>query len=568
MIRKTLFVGLLFAAAVAIHCGGGSRDPQVIRLADRSVPLSEIVGDYDRLNGAGAWTAATPDNRHNFVQVYARKELLVRKAREQCGPEFPAREKLLYEQWLDGREPEVYWEAVLSSTAYSSQARDSMIAVRGRQRQFSHVSGQSEADIRAIHARVLAGEDLAAVAREYEGARGISLYEGLWLDRSELPLQMGDVLFSMEQVGQLSAPFRSDRYGWHILRFDGERQIDPAKENETEEVMAARFLDGQRLRHEQEIRDKYKFELVAGNVGIVRERFAAFYDSLTGGNIKQFSADLGRLYGPVHRFTAEELALPIVTWNNGAWNIGDYVRSLSATHLFFWPGTGSEFHVGQRILRRMEQWAARQEAAASGVLEGPSFVAEKQRKRDELLLDCFYRETILTHEFNLKEEDVEAYWREHQEEYRSADEVTFGFIYFPADLKDLAGQAYTRLQAGERWEEIGAEMLAKDRRIVHQPMIAPSQKQGAAYPSIEDLALTLDVREDGSPLVSEPIEIDGDWVVLKIFARERPYVLEFAEAETRANRDLLASHMEQMLLGLLEGYEKEYRMVIDWKAIE
>jgi hypothetical protein len=567
--RKILgCVSLLLAAVTLIHCAG-NRDPKVIELKDRSVPLSEIVREYDRLSPANPWATASPEERKKFVETYARKELLVKTARDKCGPDLPAREALLMERWLDGREVERYWTKVQEAEKFSQHVRDSMDAVHAQQRLFSHVTCEREEDIRAIYARIQNGEDFAAVGKEFDrNSEEISFHENLWLERSEMPLEMGDVLFSMEKPGQISEPFPSARYGWHIIRYESERRQEPEAVDSTAVAMAEqRFRQAVQMRHEQQLRDKYGFEVVMENVKVIQGRFAPYWDSLTGGNPQQFTADFGKLHGPLHRFSEEELALPIVRMKGGGWTIRDYINSLSTTHIFFWPGTGTEARIAKRILRRMEQWGLRQEAAAAGIPTAPDFVQEKQRKRDELLLDWFFRENIQSHDYAIPREELETYWREHQEKYWSPNLVTYGFIWFPAAKKELARQAYDRLQKGERWEEVGADMVARDQRIVHEAMQGPTDS--GTYPTVTREAQKFNVKADGSPFIPEPFEVRaGDWLLLKIFARQQPYMLDFAAAEEQVRRDVTGVHMEARVVELLEEYGKEQGLQINWKAIE
>jgi len=568
MAGKRMLVAISLVAALALQCGREAKDPEVITLAGRSVLLSTIVRDYDRLNEANPWSVASPEERGRFVETYARKEVLLQKAREQCGPDLPDREQRLFNRWLDQREADALWSVVLDAKGFDQQRQDSIRAVKSVQRQFSHVNTLFEKDVRAIYARVQAGEDFAKVCREADAAsEQISYFENLSHDRSEMPLEMADVLFALEKPGQISEPFPSARYGWHLIRFDGERTIDPSLDEKAQEKAEMSYRQGRQFREEQRIRDKYRFEIVSSeNVSVMQKGFAPFYDSLTGGNTKQFTVDFGRLRMPFANYTAEELARPLVRWQGGAWTIRDYLESLQSVHLYFWPSTGDQAAVGQRVLRRMEQWAARQEAAEKGLLSTEQFLADKQRKLDELTLDCFYGRSIQDYDFQVTVEQVQAYWQERKEKYMSPDEVTFGFIYFPGELRELATQGYQRLQQGAAWEEVGAQMARRDRRIVFEALMTPAKEY--SYPDVRDQALKFDVRPDGSPFVAEPIEVRGDWLLLKIFTRSRPVVLDFQGAAEQAHRDLVGERMEERLLSLLDEFSKEYGLKINQKAIE
>ncbi len=565
--RKLILVVLALAVVFMSGCGG-NRDPQVITLKDRTVRLSEIVSEYDRLKPDLPWASASPEERLKFIETVAQKEVLVKVVRDKYGDQLPAREAQLFERWLEGREVERYWAKINEAAEFSSARQDSMKKLTHVQRQFTNVTSHDEDLIRAIFARVRAGEDLVAVGRKFEAdTKRVSVFEDIWADRAEMPVEYGDVLFSMNEQGEVSEPSSSMRYGWFIMRYEGERDRAPAMDQTTAEIAAQRFYDAVKTRKELEIDKKYGFRLAEENVSLVRERFAPYWDSLTGGNPQRFSVDLGLLRGPVHLFTPEERARPLIQWNGGAWTLNDYVNSLNTANLFYWPGQGDDATIRRRILRRMEQWALRQEAQASGVLAGDDFEVEKQRKRQELLLDAFFQENVQMYDYGLTREEVERYWEQHQDKYWSKDLATYGFIWFPSRFQELARQTSERLQRGARWEEVGAEMIRRDPSIKHEPMLGPTDT--GVYPDVTAEALKLHMPPDGKPFVADPIQVaNGDWLILKMFAREEPYQLDFAAAEEDVRIDLTGEKMDERIKQLIDQYSKELSLKIDTKAIQ
>jgi peptidyl-prolyl cis-trans isomerase SurA len=122
---------------------------------------------------------------------------------------------------------------------------------------------QARDKARAIHARLVAGEDFAAVARETSDDATTRNAGG---DMGWFPLQAwGSAVasaLSALQDGELSEPFSSE-VGWHIIQRQGVREQDITEEsrrNAARETIGRRKADEEFERFLRQLRDEAYIE--------------------------------------------------------------------------------------------------------------------------------------------------------------------------------------------------------------------------------------------------------------------------------------------------------------------
>jgi hypothetical protein len=139
--------GIVLVAGVSAGCG---REPAVITLEGRQVPLNEVVFEYDRLNGLGEWEKASDDVRRAFVDTYAKKEVIVREALSVYGGQLPAEQAKQLERDRDRRAHELFMQAQSADVTVTPGEVDSLVDLMRVQRRISDISCKSEADAKEI----------------------------------------------------------------------------------------------------------------------------------------------------------------------------------------------------------------------------------------------------------------------------------------------------------------------------------------------------------------------------------------------------------------------------------
>ena len=179
-----------------------------------------------------------------------------------------------------GWRPAAEWPSLFSDAAMSLQAGDisdpirasngfhilKMIDRRGdavqlvTQYQTRHLLIQpdpllDDKDARALadtlRARIMAGEEMAALAREFSDDPGSASNGGDlgWVTPGEMVQEFDDRMTNLP-VGQLSTPFRSE-FGWHILRVEDTRTTDMS--DQFRKLRARQVLHQRRFAEELEI---------------------------------------------------------------------------------------------------------------------------------------------------------------------------------------------------------------------------------------------------------------------------------------------------------------------------
>jgi len=123
---------------------------------------------------------------------------------------------------------------------------------------------EAESTIRDLYARIVGGEDFAALAREYSedtysAPNGGSLG---WMESNAYGPQIQGVIDGM-QPGQVAPPFQSQA-GWHVFRLDQRREVDKAAEqqrNQARDTIFARKAEETYEMWLRQIRDEAYVEI-------------------------------------------------------------------------------------------------------------------------------------------------------------------------------------------------------------------------------------------------------------------------------------------------------------------
>lgn len=125
---------------------------------------------------------------------------------------------------------------------------------------------QAEALIRKLHARLVKGDDLGVLAKEFSDDPGSAIGGGDlgWVSKGDMVPAFESTMLATP-VGQISQPFRS-KFGWHVLKVEDQRDQDMGREIQRNQ--ARQLLYGRRFQDElpvwlREIRDDAYVEIKA-----------------------------------------------------------------------------------------------------------------------------------------------------------------------------------------------------------------------------------------------------------------------------------------------------------------
>jgi hypothetical protein len=572
-----LVVGALAGVllAWALLAGGCSRkagDPIAVSVDGRTVALSRLVADYDRINGENQWRNASFDDRKAFAELVAKKELLVCHARELVGNTLPPREVIIRDRWLEKQIQATYWPKVRAAIPIPPAYIDSLAREMTNERYLRHVLCRKQEMAQEIYDKIKAGGDFVTLGQEYakeNDASGDAVYADVgWVSRPQLAPEVGTVLYDqLTAEGQVGEPVESARWGWHIIQLGGLRTREASEAKGDAEQLADMGYRSRKMQALiQDLQAQYAIEIVAENVGPILLHFTAMHDSLNALKAQGIVPDYQGLNPPLHRFSPAERALPIVRWSGGVMTIGDFLKTLWKVDLDYWPTTGDEGKIRTQIERRMTRWMLSEEADKRGALQGdPELQRHLANKEDELFLDAYYNSTLAVYRDAVSDADVQAHWQANEAEYKSQDLVGYGYIRFPGDLRDLASQTYDQIRAGAQWPLAASEARKADRRVDFENQLDPTST--GPYPQITAAAQKFAPQPDGSPTITEPLEVGNEWVILRVYFRQLPNTLTFEAAAPYVRRDLQRKVLEDTLAATLGSLEKRYHLKINEKAL-
>lgn len=561
-----IMLGCLLIGLVVTGCGREGGDSWVIRLADRQVPLSEIVFEFNRLQGVNQWEVAAADVRTEFVETFARKEVLVEKARQMYG-QLPVREQMIFDRWIEKDAVALFWVSFREGIEVPGSHIDSLAEVVGEERYLQQVVCQYPDDAREIYAKMQGGADFMTVANEYHerNPNAVIIADVGWVNRPSLDPVIGKALFEIEGADQVGEPCETQRYGWHVVRCDSVRTVDPEMARlRAEEIGPENYRVKVVQKRVRDMQKDYSFTVVRESVGPIQRRFRAMYDSLNADKRDGKEVDYQALRPPVQRFTAEEKVMPLVRWSGEDFTIGDFVNTLWKIDLDYWPTVGDVDKMSTQLIRRMHRWAFFEEAQKAGVLEQPGMQRKMRRKADELFLDRFHDDHLRTYADQVTEADVRAYWDANEEKYTSHDLVGYGFIRFPPDGHDLAMRTYEMVRGGSDFGTAATSARKSDARVVFEADIEPTS--GPPYPELTAAAMAYEPSDKG-PVISEPVQVEGDWVIFRVYFRSHPRQLKLEMAMQYVTRDLQRLAMEETLLVMLDDYKEEFGLEVNLSAV-
>jgi hypothetical protein len=568
MIRASWWLGVLALCLCGwTGCAGdkdATEDPVLIRAGDRVFHLSDVEHEADRVRGEGWWDRVDRDRRLEFTNLIAKKEILVLNAIEKAGGELTPRSQIIWNRWLEKQAQNRYLEHLRRSIEIPPTVYDSVAAVMQEERFLVQVVCDDESTAREIHAGVRAGGDFDAIASDYEErmSERVHFVTVGWVTQPRLAPPIAEALFALEEPGAVSEPFETMRYGWHIVRYDSLRTTGLGPESPEVRAVAEPLYVSKRMRASaQEIKDKYDLRYHDECIEPIRRAFAAMYDSMNVGRSSGVAIDWQALPPPLHRFTAQERAMPFVEYSGGTLTLGDFVRDLLYVDLDYWPTIGDSAATSFKVRGRMDRWIRMREVEALDLFAEPDFARAMQRKRDELFLEQFERANLAMFRPTASEDEIRAFWDANQNRYVSRDLVGYSLLRFPAGAENLAWRTHEQILAGADFARAAGNARASNKFVIFEADLDPTS--GPPYEDITALAMEYAPHEDGTPFVTQPLPLpDGDFVILRVYFRQKPNTLDFASARDFVERDLLREQIERDLLAMLDELKETYRLQV------
>jgi parvulin-like peptidyl-prolyl isomerase len=416
-------------------------------------------------------------------------------------------------------------DEVKAAYAHLSQARDLHELV---------VADEKEAA--AIRARLAAGEDFEAVAREKSTApsakSGGRILEFRWGARDEAWERIALGLAK----GELSPVFHAAA-GWTVLRLDDVRDAKGPPLKAVAARLKALIED-----RKYTIREREMVELV----------WAKHSAKLVGcrADAEQVRKAIGAPAGTT----------PVCsTWNGGQASLADVAPRANVEKLATAPESERAAALDSVVHQVTSDRLFEVEGLARGYDKLPDVAAKLEAKRAELIELRLY-EKYVYRDVSVSDEEVRKYFDEHRSEFADPEKRRLAQIVVPTQEK--AEEALAKLKAGAKFDELAAEVSTDPRNA----------KTGGevGWLAINELPdnfrdPVFSLQKDG---LTPPLRSGVGFHVVKVLDMQPEHRFEFAESREAAKKAALAARYAALRDAWVKRLRADARIEISDKAIK
>lgn len=160
---------------------------------------------------------------------------------------------------------------------------------------------------------------------------------------------------------------------------------------------------------------------------------------------------------------------------------------------------------------------------------------------------------------NIQQPDIEAYYREHKDEYISPE--LFRASHILVNTIEEATEVIDKLNAGAIFEEL-AKKYSKDMTSSRGGDVGYFSI-GQMVPEFEDVCLKLKVGE-----VSGPVKTQFGYHVVKLTDRKKPEALEFEKVKDRIEEVLVTQRRRDLFDSLIMNLKSKSKITVNIDLIE
>lgn len=314
----------------------------VARVGNEAITLREFELKFAQDRPVNALKATSMEERKSFLQDMITERLMLQDAyRKGIDKEEVILEKVKEkEKWVAYIEY-VYtqiWDKLIPESEVkeyyhhlNQEVKVRHIFLRMSTNPTPYEENMVRRRIRSILQRIRNGEDFAELARKYsEDARSADKGGDLgYIKWGKMGENFQRVAFSLKE-GEVSEPVRS-QIGYHIIKLE-DRKLYLKRDYEEEKVGIQKKIISRKYRQEvqalvdqrfEELKREYKAKYEDDNIALFAKKMAESKEEEA--NKLSLRAKEDRFY----LFTEEEKKIPLLTWEDGEINIGEFIGYLS-----------------------------------------------------------------------------------------------------------------------------------------------------------------------------------------------------------------------------------------------
>lgn len=510
--------------------------------------------EYERANGEGTWTAATPEARREMAELLAKKELLLRLAKETC--------------------PQPDWmRARLNRIAYEKNLQQELVeAQRSRLRiPPEELAEQKRVLLRSARVRLATMQDSAAAAAAWGAVQGGSSFDQI-VERyaafdlrptvapgtravydtdvavtGGLPAALISATLQKDlAVGAISEPVRT-KLGFLMCEILEYRPLDlttdPALETRITDALTTHAYRQRTTQFVDSLRTASGRKVHLQATPTIQAGMRAHWDSLEAETEAGTRVNFRHLPAPTWRFEDAAGRGPAVDLYGKTYSARDFIATLDDVDLDFWPTTGDSQRIRSQIENRLTRLMCELEARKLRVDQRPAF-GERQRRAEELGLLDQLRETVIARQ-QISDADLQEAFAADPGRFVSGDRMAYGKLLYPPTEEARARAVRERLIAGDAklWYELGPQEAAAvggtfdpDGEMVDVKDVPTDRVGISAHQSAYPL-------QPGQ--ISQVFKTPKAWGIVRVSQRGGPVPLTFEQARERLRLELTARRADE-----------------------
>jgi len=557
LLDRGLAAPLLVALAGALFslpaCAPDSPDT-VASMRGFRLDKATLQSEYERANGEGSWVGATTEQRREMAELLAKKEILLRLAKETC--------------------PQPDWmRARLNRVAYEKNLQQELVEVQRSRLRIppEELTEQKRLLLRSARARLATMQDSVAAAAAWEAVQSGSDFDQI-VERyaafdsrptvvpgtrvvhevdiavtSGLPAALISATLQKDlAVGAISEPVRT-KQGFLMSEILEYRPLDlttdPALETRITDALTTHAYRQRTTHFLDSLRTASGRKVYPQATPIVQAGMRAHWDSLEAVTEAGTRVNFRHLPAPTWRFEDEAGLGPAVDLFGKTYSAREFIATLGDVDLDFWPTTGDTQRIRTQIENRLTRLMCELEARKLRVDQRPAF-RERQRRPEELGLLDQLRETLVARQ-QISEADLQEAFAAEPGRFVSGDRMAFGQLLYPPSEEARARAVRERLVNGDArlWYELGPQEEAAvggsfdpDGEMVDVKEV-PTDRIGI---SAHQAAFPLQPGQ-----FSQVFKTPKAWGIVRVSQRGGPVPLTFEQARERLRTELATRRTDE-----------------------
>lgn len=257
---------------------------------------------------------------------------------------------------------------------------------------------------------------------------------------------------------------------------------------------------------------------------------------------------------PLLHFTEEELAKPILSYNDKVLTVADFSDLYDKSSFFErprrsyrWGGikrTLTEHAMNELIAHEMER---------SGIENMPEVKQMLDNKREELMVSKMY-DDLIRKTVNVTNDEMVEYYNAHKDNFKVPEKRSFGII-LTGDREDCL-EAYQKLQDGEPFGTVVQAFSIDEETKKNEGRSSLFVK--GEQPEFDEVGFGLEKVGD----VSEPFQTSKGWAILKLVELQRAKTLPFEQSQAAIKGAIESQRTDQLLKEKLDEWKSKMNITV------